>query len=160
MGWIIILYGMVLLIVFAGPSSLALSPTTYPLMTLGHLFTFLASVVLFVLLGRTIKRHGRRPFWPVAVIGAVTAFAGTLISQYVIRLPAAEQAFIAQLHGVPVAAARTMLHLHVVSSALITGGFAAVFYGVLGGFAAWWGGRNVPKLPPPEAPARQDPKAS
>lgn len=162
MGFSLLLYFLALLAVFAGPSALALSPVTYSFMTLGHLLTFLASVVLFVLTGRMLRKRGRMPFWPACWMGAAAAFSGTLISQYVIRLPLAERAFIAQLHGVPVAAAETMLHLHVISGALLTGLYAAVFYAVLGGFAAWWGARPIGKTPPAKGGAlpQKDPQAS
>ncbi len=136
-----------LLIVLAGPSLLTLSPTTYRYLTLSHLLTFLFSVLIFVFFGRYLKQHGHPPFWPGVLLGSLTAFASSLIYQYIIRLPRAQLALLNQLHGVPKDAAVNMLHLHVISGALITSAFAAGFYGLLGGFASWWGG--WPVKPPP-----------
>ncbi len=140
---------LALLIVFSGPSALALSPSTYSYMTLSHLLTFIASVVIFVIFGRQLAMHRQRPFWRGVAVGAPTAFAGALVTQYMIRIPPAQRAFISQLHGVPAAAAYGMLKLHVISGTLITGLFAAAFYGLLGGFATWWGSRPFRQPVPP-----------
>ncbi|WP_053957867.1 hypothetical protein [Sulfobacillus thermosulfidooxidans] len=142
---------ILLLFVLAGPSVLALSAQTYPYLTLSHIFSFLFSVLIFIIFGRHLKKRGHQPFWPGLLLGAFSAFASSLIYQYTIRLPQAEMALIRQLHGVPAQAVITMLHLHMISGAVITALFAAGFYGLLGGFASWWGGWPIKGSPPSPA---------
>ncbi len=136
-------FGFVLLLVFSLPAPLVLSPVTYHLLTLSHFFVFLISIIVFVLLGRSLAKRHRRFILPTFLVGLVTAFVGALAYQYVLRLPGAQTAFMSQLHGVPTDAALTMLHLHVLTGTLLIGLMAGIFYGVLGVFAAWWGGRIV-----------------
>ncbi|PSR28195.1 MAG: hypothetical protein C7B47_05690 [Sulfobacillus thermosulfidooxidans] len=145
---LVIISTTLLLLVLAGPSVLALSPATYPYLTLSHVFSFLFSVLIFVIFGREMKKRGHRPIWPGVLLGAFTAFASSLVYQYTIRLPQAQMALIRQLHGVPAQAVITMLHLHMISGAVITALFAAGFYGLLGGFASWWGGWPIKGSPP------------
>lgn len=144
---ILTLYGLVLLIIYTAPAVLYLWPLSYSLTKVAYLIMFLLSVWIFVRMGRSLGKRRIRPFWPSFVTSAMVAFLGTGFSQYVRHLPMAQEAFIDQLHGVPREAALTMLRLHVLTgtvlSALIYGGL----YGLLGGFAAWWGSRRVAKDP-------------
>ncbi len=148
-------YGFLLFLVFAAPAPLVLSPTTYRLLTLGHFFVFLISIILFVLLGRSLAKRHRKFIFPTFLVGLLTAFLGALAYQYMLRLPIAQAAFLSQLHGVPSDAALTMLRLHVVTSTLLISLMGGIFYGILGVFAAWWGGRIVRRHPADET--RVDP---
>lgn len=139
---IIVTYAVLFYIVFTIPTILSFSPTLYAHMALAHFLGFLAAVVLFVMLGRSLRKRNIPRFWPGLIAGAITAFAGTLTSQYILHLPMAKDAFVSQLHGVPRSAALSMLGLHVIASTVLTGLIAAGFYGLLGGFASWWGGRR------------------
>ncbi|MDA8194038.1 MAG: hypothetical protein M0Z53_08585 [Thermaerobacter sp.] len=148
---LLLFYGVLLLILYTLPAVFTLWPVTYGVVPVAHFLVFLLSAILFAALGRGLGRRRRKRFTPAFLTGAVTAFAGTAIGQYLRHLPMAEEAFIRQLHGVPRAAALAMLNLHVVSGTLITGLMYAVLYGFVGGFAAWWGGRlagSGPGTPP------------
>ncbi len=143
-------YGFLLLLIFSAPAPLVLSSATYRLLTLGHFFVFLMSVIIFVLLGRSLAKRHRRFVLPTFLVGLVTAFSGALVYQYLLRLPIAQAAFMSQLHGVPREAAMTMLHLHVTANIVLISLMGGVFYGILGVFAAWWGGRIVRRHPTEE----------
>lgn len=140
---LMIAYGTLLFAVLTSPSILAFWSTTYAWMAQARFVGFLASVAILVALGRGLKKRSRPRFWPGMEVGAVAAFLATGVSQFVIRLPRAQAAFMAQLPGVPRQAALTMLHLHAVTGTILSGLMAAVGYGALGGLAAWWGGRTV-----------------
>lgn len=136
-------YALLLLLVFSSPAPLVLTASTYRLLTLGHFFVFLISIILFVLLGRSLAKRQRKFILPTFLVGLFTAFLGALAYQYMLRLPIAQTAFMSQLHGVPTDAALTMLRLHVVTSTILISLMGGIFYAILGVFAAWWGGRIV-----------------
>ncbi|MCL5116020.1 MAG: hypothetical protein M1272_02600 [Firmicutes bacterium] len=149
------LYGMLLLIAYSAPSLLTLSSYTYPIMTLAHFVTFLVSVILFVIMGKSLKKRHRPRFSNGLMIGAIVALAGTAIGQVIRRTPMAEKAFLAQVPRVPRQAALTMLHLHATANAVLSGIIFAVLFGLLGAVATWWGGRDrrrplTPQDPTPE----------
>lgn len=75
--------------------------------------------------------------------GAMVAILGTVFGQIIRRTPMAERVFIQQLPGVPAQAALTMLHLHAITSAILSGIMFAVLFGLLGAIATWWGGRDL-----------------
>lgn len=148
------LYPILLLMIFSLPSAMVFSPFTYRLLTLAHFFVFLLSVIVFVLLGRSLAKRHRTIITTAFVVGLFTAFAAALLNQYLLRLPLAQAAFISELPGVPAQAAVTMLHLHMVTSALLISAMGGVFYAILGMFAAWWGGRIVRR---PSSETTEDP---
>ncbi len=148
---IVWLYGALLLVAYSGPTLLTLSSYTYGIMTLARFVSFLVSVTLFVMLGKSLKKRQRRRFATGLVVGAGVAVVGTGASQAIRHLPQAENAFAAQMPGVPHAAVMTMLHLHVVASAVLSAVLFGVLFGLLGGVAVWWGGR-APQSRPPEHP--------
>ncbi|MCY0878616.1 MAG: hypothetical protein OWU84_06735 [Firmicutes bacterium] len=149
-----LVYSVLLLLVYAGPALLTLSPVTYHATTAAHFVTFLASVVLFVLLGKHLKARRRRRARHGFVVGLAVAWLGTGIAEYIRRLPLAQQVFIQELPGVPRAAALTMLHLHAVTGAVLSALLYGALYALLGAFAAWWGGRDrLESTPtPPDSP--------
>ncbi|MDA8204920.1 MAG: hypothetical protein M0Z36_02555 [Thermaerobacter sp.] len=139
---IIWLYALFLLVAWSAPSLLTLSRYTYGITTGAHFVTFLVSVVLFVLMGKSLRKRHKKNFWPGFWTGAGVAAIGTGITQYIRHLPRAQEAFLSQLPGVPPQAARTMLELHVVTSAILSALMFAILYGGLGAIATWWGGRQ------------------
>lgn len=139
---IVLLYIAFLLMAWSGPSLLSLSRHTYGIMTAAHFVTFLVSVILFVLLGRSLKKRRLHRFWIGLWSGALVAVIGTGITQYIRHLPLAQNAFVSQLPGVPRQAGFTMLTLHAVTGAILAAAMFAVLFGLLGGIAAWWGGRQ------------------
>lgn len=149
---IVWLYGVLLLIAYSGPTLLALSAYTYGITTLAHFVTFLVSVILFVMMGKSLKKRRRRRFSTGLLVGGAVAVLGTGIGQIIRRSPAAERAFIAQVPKVPPQAALTMLHLHALVSAILSGIIFAVLFGLLGAIATWWGGRGQAPMTP-EDPA-------
>ncbi|MHB1610328.1 MAG: hypothetical protein ACYCT0_01395 [Sulfobacillus sp.] len=152
----LLVYAVLMFIIFSIPSALVFSPLTYRFLTLAHFFTFLLSVIVFVLLGRSLAKRHRPMVLPAIAAGFFTAFAAALLNQYLMRLPSPQQAFISQLHGVPPQAAITMLHLHMVTSALLISAMGGFFYATLGLFAAWWGGRIV-RTSPDDVKSKEDP---
>ena len=142
------LYGALLLLAYSGPALLTLSSYTYGIMTLARFVSFLVSVTLFVMLGKSLKKRQRRRFATGLVVGAGVAVAGTGASQAIRHLPQAENAFAAQMPEVPHAAAMTMLHLHAVASAVLSAVLYGVLFGLLGAVAVWWGGRGPGSRPP------------
>ncbi len=128
----------------AAPSLFTLFATAYRYLAPSHLIIFLLSGLGFIVFGRKMKKQGRKPFWPGVIIGAVTAFLASLAYQYTIRLPQAQYALSLTLHGVPSSAIWAMLHIHPLSATMVISSFMAVFYGLWGGFAAWWGGLKTP----------------
>lgn len=136
------LYGALLLIAYASPTLLTLSSYTYGITTLAHFVTFLVSVILFVLLGSSLRKRGRPRFSNGLMIGAMVALVGTVAGQMLRRTPMAERAFLAQVPRVPHQAGVTMLHLHQTANAILSGIIFAVMFGLLGGIATWWGGRT------------------
>lgn len=149
---IVWLYGALLFVAYAAPTLLTLSSYTYGITTLAHFVTFLVSVILFVLMGASLRKRHRPRFANGLMIGAIVALAGTAAGQVIRRTPMAERAFLAQVPRVPHSAAVTMLHLHATANAILSGVIFAVLFGLLGGIATWWGGRRR-RLPTPEAPA-------
>jgi hypothetical protein len=148
---IVWLYGALLFAAYSGPTLLTLSSYTYGIMTLARFVSFLVSVTLFVMLGKSLKKRQRRRFSTGLVVGAAVAIMGTGASQAIRHLPQAENAFAAQMPGVPHAAAMTMLHLHMVASVVLSAIMYGVLFGLLGAVAVWWGGRT-PRTRPPEHP--------
>ena len=152
------LFGLALCLLFAAPAAVTLSVVTYSGLSAARFFSFLATVLVYVAYGRFLRAHDRPRFWPGVIIGATSAFLGTLLYQYIIRLPLAQATLIHSLPGVPPAAAVTMLQLHQRTGALLSGFVAAGLNGVLGGTATWWGGRRgLPRRDPePEERQRED----
>ncbi len=136
------IYGMLLFIVWSAPSLLTLSRYTYGITTAAHFVTFLASVLLFVLMGRRLSRRQRPRFATGLLVGALIGMAGSVANSLVRRLPLAERIFVAQTPGVPAQAALTMLRLHFWTSTMLSAIMFAVLMGGLGGIATWWGGRR------------------
>lgn len=153
-------YGVVILILFTLPDIFMLWPITYSMMSAAHFIVFLMSVVLFVMMGRALRRRQKQRFMRGFITGAVVGFVGTAVGQYIRHLPMAEEAFMRQLHGVPHQAAMAMLHLHVVSGTLINGLMYGFLYAFLGGFATWWGGRRPPRNGPTSPSNRENPKTA
>jgi len=150
-------YGTLLFLVYAAPALLTLSPLTYGrVMSLAHFVVFLVSIVGFVGLGHALARRGRPRFGVGVGLGGLIGALGTAVTQYVAHLPAAETAFIQQLHGVPRAAAVTMLHLHLVTSIILSILMNAVIWAFVGGLATWWGGLVVRRPRPDQSTAEQD----
>lgn len=135
-------YAMLIFIVWSAPTLLTLSRYTYGITAVAHFGTFLASVVLFVLMGRSLGRRQRSGFFPGLIVGALVGVAGTAVSNIVRRLPLAERTFVSQTPGVPASAALTMLRLHFWTSAILSAVMFAVLFGGLGAIATWWGGRG------------------
>ncbi|NMP24703.1 hypothetical protein [Sulfobacillus harzensis] len=136
------LYAVLLFIVYAAPTLLTLSSTLYGLTTLAHFFSFLIAVILFVVMGRSLRKRHRPRFANGLMIGAGVSLLGTGVGQAIRRTPMAEEAFLAQVPRVPRSAAVTMLHLHATANAILSGIIFAVLFGLLGGIAVWWGGRR------------------
>ena len=137
---ILFAFTTLLIAAWAGPSLLTLSPTTYPITAVAHFVAFLASVALFILMGRVLKKKDRPRLKAGLGVGAVAAVIGTTIAQIIQHLPYAQKAFMAQLPGVPPQAAVTMLHLHALTGAVLSAIISAVLFGALGAIATWWGG--------------------
>lgn len=147
------LFWITLLLIWAitaAPALLGFSPVTYGWMKYGHFIAVLFSVLVFVNLGRRIPKPGpnrlKLGFWA----GAASGLLGSATVQYLLHLPPAVQAFMAQLPHVPPAAAQTMLHLHLLASAILSALISAVLLGLTGAVATWWGGRVRPAPPAPE----------
>ncbi len=134
-------YTVLLLVTWVGPSTLTLSRYTYSLTSIGHFVSFLISVVLFVLMGRSLKkrRHQHR-FFTGLFVGSFVGALGTGISETIRHLPPAARAFSQYVPQVPTQAAFTMLTLHAIPSALLAAAMFAVLFGGLGAIATWWGG--------------------
>ena len=143
-------YGALLLVAYAAPALLTLSVYTYGFTTLAHFVTFFISVILFVMMGKSLQKRHRPRFGAGLATGALVAMIGTAVGQVIRHLPIAQRAFMAQLPGVPQAAALTMLQLHAVTGAILSGAIFAVLFGLLGAIATWWGGRQRPLMPTPE----------
>lgn len=145
-----IVFLVLLIMVFVAPSVLSLTPSGYNLMPTAHLIAFVASVVVFVWMGRTLRKRGPVKARVGLVIGAIGAALGALGSQWVMHTVPATDAFVAAVtvHGVPRAAAITLHNLHAVTSALLTAVMAAVFYGMVGLIATWWGSRQFSLIKP------------
>ena len=154
MVWVL---GIILSMLLAAPGLLALTPDGYDLMNSAHFVALLFAVVVLVWLGRHQARRGRRAarvgFW----VGMLAGAAGSLGAAAILETPPAVAAFVryAGANGVPPAAAVTLHQLHLVASTVLNALLAAGFYGFLGAFAAWWGGRTVRPLSP--RPAKADP---
>lgn len=150
---IIILYALFLITVWASPSLLTLSRYTYGITTVAHFVTFLASVVLFVLLGRSLKKRRRRRFMTGLFVGALAGGFGTLLGEVIRHSPMATEAFLSQVPQVPPSAAETMLGLHAVASAVLSAAISAVLFALMGAVATWWGGMTKTR----RAPAADNP---
>ncbi len=133
-------YTAILIIAWASPSLLTLSPITYGSMAIARFLAFLMSVILFVLMGRTLKKRARPRLKAGLTAGVLAAGLGTAGAQIIQRLPRAQKAFVAHLTGVPPQAAITMLHLHALTNALLSAFISAALFGALGAVATWWGG--------------------
>lgn len=144
-----VLYALGLVAVLAAPALLAFYPAGYDRMMPAHLAAFVLAAAILAAFGRRRARRGGRPARAGFVLGAVAGAAGAALSQWLMHTPAATRAFVADLaaHGVPPQAALIMHQLHLVTSAILTALIAAVFYGVVGLVAAWWGGRLVAARP-------------
>ncbi len=129
------LYGIVLVVLFACPSAAALSRTLYPTMSTMRFLAFFASILVYLAYGRYLKHHARPRLLRGAALGAVTAFFGTLLYQYIIRLPLAQTVLIPLLPGVPSHATLIMLHLHQKTGALLSGVVAGGLNACLGAVA-------------------------
>lgn len=152
----IALYTVFLLAAWVSPTLLTLSRYTYGITSAAHFVTFLVSVVLFVLLGRSVQKPGRRRLVTGLGVGALVGAAGTGLSELLRHTPPAERAFVAHLPGVPEPAAYTMLQLHAWVSALLSAGIFAVLFGAFGAVATWWGGLTAKKRrPSPREPASE-----
>jgi len=154
--WVILL---LLSLVFSLPSLLSLIPAGYGIMSPAHLITFLVGVVLLVWLGRWRGRRGRRAGRTGLCVGAAAGALGTVGTAWVTHTPPATRAFVTYLgaHGVPPLAAVTLHNLHLVTSTALTALMAAGFYGVVGGFAAWWGARPFLKRAPDPSGLKEGP---
>lgn len=137
---IISLYTLFLIIAWAAPSTLTLSRYTYGFTSAAHFVTFLVSVVLFVLMGRSLRKRHRRRFIPGLFVGAFVGAIGTGIAEFIRHLPPAQRAFVAHVPLVPRSAALTMLTIHAIPSAILAAAIFAVLFGTLGAIATWWGG--------------------
>lgn len=152
---LITLYTVLLLAAWVGPSTLTLSQYTYSLTSFGHFVSFLISVVLFVLMGRSLKkRQHQHRFLTGLFVGAFVGALGTGISETIRHLPPAAQAFAQYVPRVPPKAAFTMLTLHAIPSALLAAAMFAVLFGGLGAIATWWGGVTKRTI----SPASKNPK--
>lgn len=154
------LYSVFLFIVYSGPTVLTLWSTTYNLTTAARFITFLCSVILFVLMGRSLKKRHRPRFFPGLIVGGLVAMVGTAFSQYLRHLPMAENALFSQIPGVPRAAAITMLHLHALTSAILSASIFSILFGLFGAIATWWGGRDATHRQPEDSPSKQPERAS
>lgn len=145
-----VLYGAALSLLFAAPAIVCFSPTTYPLLSTARLLSFLLSLVIYVAYGRLLRRRNLPRLYRGLYLGAASAFLGTLLYQYLIRLPAAEASLIQILPGVPTSATITMLHLHQRTGALLSAIVSAGLNGLFGGIATWWAGRRPRTSSAPE----------
>lgn len=139
-----LLFILALLVILIAPSALSLTPAGYDFMPPAHVVAFVLAVMVLVWVGRVFQRRGRHATRRGLVVGAMSGALGALGSQMVMHTPAATAAFVADLagHGVPPAAALTIQHLHMTTSAILTAFIAMVFYGVSGAVAGWWGARQ------------------
>ncbi|PSR20451.1 MAG: hypothetical protein C7B45_14885 [Sulfobacillus acidophilus] len=140
----ITLYGILLFIVWSAPSLLTLSRYTYDLMSAAHFVTFLAAVVLFVLMGRSLTRYQLSRLATGLIVGALVGAAGSVAESLIRRLPLYERTFVARIPNVPPQAALTMLQLHFWTSTILSAVMFALLLGGLGAIATWWGGRGQP----------------
>ena len=141
---------LMLAAVFTVPSCLYLWPAGYDMAGAAHLVTFLAAVILLTRVGRGARKQERRPSRTGLAVGAAAGALGALGSAAVSHSVPANTAFLAYLaqRGVPAPAAATLHALYAAPTALLTALIAAVFYGVVGAFAAWWGAKPWRRLPP------------
>ncbi len=154
-----VLFAVLLAILIAAPGLLALSPRGYDLMNSAHFVVLLLTIAAQVGLGRRQARRGRRAGRVGALVGMAAGAAGSLGAAVITETTPALSAFVqyAGRNGVPPTAAVTMHQLHLVTSAVLDALLAAGFYGVLGGFAAWWGGRASGRRPGSAAAPKADP---
>jgi len=138
-----LIYALALSLVFASPSALSLWPATYPGISAARLVAFLAGVLILVAYGRYLRRHHLPRLLRGLLVGAVSAFLGTLLYQYVIRLPMAQSTLIQILPGVPARAALILLHLHQRTGSLLSALVSAGLNAIIGAVATGWAG-----LPP------------
>ncbi len=129
----------------AAPGLLTLTPLGYGYLPLAHLAAFVLAAVLLAALGRAWRRHRRRGAAHAGLwAGLATGALGAVGTQALMHSPRATAAFVANLapHGVPPAAAATILHLNVAAGVLLTAVAGGALYGAVGFLAAWWGARS------------------
>lgn len=141
---LIILFVLALLVVLVAPAALSLTPAGYDFMPPAHVVAFVLAAIVLVWMGRAFQRRGHHATRRGLGVGAMGGALGALGSQVLMHTPAATAAFVVDLagHGVPPAAALTIQHLHMTTSAILTALIATVFYGALGAIAGWWGARQ------------------
>jgi hypothetical protein len=118
----------------------------------------LASVVLFILLGRSLRRRHRRRFLTGLWAGFWGGSLGTIAAEIIRHSPPARSAFAENLPTIPRAAADTMLSLHATASAALSALISGILFALLGAVAVWWGGLSRPRRTPPDG-GRPEPKA-
>lgn len=155
-----LIYGTLLVAVFAAPAAATLSAATYSSLGIARFLAYLASLLVYLVYGRQLARDSLPRLRRGILLGAVSAFLGTLLYAYLTHLPVAQFALLHTLPGVPATAIATMLRLHQKTGALLSGAVAACLNGALGGLATWWAGRPGPDLPPEPEERGSDQRAS